>query len=74
MKQSDGVADMQVSHTYRRETYGKNAGQAIATTQCTYLDSDGTPMMSSFHGHLHPQIAENMLKAYRAEAKRAESA
>lgn len=57
---------MQIEHTYRTETYGKNAGQSIATTQCRYTDEDGTPMLSSFHGHLQPQIAENMLKAYRA--------
>lgn len=62
---------MNVEHTYRRETYGKNAGQLIMTTQCTYFDEDGTPMMASFHGHLHPQVAERMLKTYRAEAKRA---
>lgn len=62
---------MQIEHTYRRETYGKNAGQFIATTQCSYFDEDGVPMMASFHGHLHRQTAENMLKAYRAEAKRA---
>lgn len=61
---------MKIEHTYRNETYGKNAGQVIATTQCTYFDENGVPMMASLHGHLHPQIVENMLKAYRsADAK-----
>lgn len=61
---------MRIEHTFRTETYGKNAGQQIPVTLCCYQDDNGVPMMASLHGHLHAQIVENMLKAYRASDAR----
>lgn len=57
---------MKIQHTFRTETYGDNAGMQIPVTLCSYQDENGVPMMASLHGHLHMQIAENMLKAYRS--------
>lgn len=61
---------MKIEHAYRTETYGNNAGQSIPVTLCTYHDEAGVPMMASLHGHLHAQIVENMLKAYRSSDAR----
>lgn len=57
---------MKIQHTFRTETYGDNAGMQIPVTLCSYQDENGVPMMASLHGHLHMQIVENMLKAYRS--------
>lgn len=61
---------MRIEHAFRNETYGKNAGQSIPVTLCSYHDEAGNPMMASLHGHLHAQTVENMLKAYRASDER----
>lgn len=59
-----------VEHTMRKETYGDYAGREIAVTVCRYVGEDGFPRCASLHGHLHPQIAGNMIKAFRSAAAR----
>lgn len=62
------MQDMRIEHTWRTETNGNHDGRRIPVTVASYKDDDGKPMMASLHGHLHQQIVERSIKAFRADA------